>query len=118
MNVDDLKRILYGKSLNSYLVDIIGLELINKLERKPGVIVVKNQDLLKIREKINQPILCINKIEPGRHSKVTLFSHEKYPEDLVENRPLIEVFNENLKIDEPFERIEQLLEHLQLDENK
>ena len=117
-----IQRIIYGKSLETYLTkEIIGRTLVNSLENKPELFVTENPDLTDINDKI-YCISQVNRIEEPekkiqeneiiitlRNVGIRIVAKEKINTDLLD---IIKNMSEHIDIIEPFERLNKALDLL------
>ncbi len=116
--------ILYGELLDEYIaVDLIGIPLLNAVQTKPDVILVRNDLLLGINSKQEIPTVRIMRAEEPLMKKTTepqalnpiassyqpakVYTSEKFSEKLqIITEQLQVVFSERDLI-EPFDRIQK-----------
>jgi hypothetical protein len=62
-----LQKILYGDTLNEYVSnDLIGLPMIQALENKPDLVLVREAEFLKLRPKMEMPVLWVRSTADGQ----------------------------------------------------
>jgi hypothetical protein len=104
----NLQKILYGESLNEYIrIDLLGLPMIQALDNKPNLILVREADFLNLRPRVNVPVIWVTVTEDGRPGLKTLTGHEHEAETSVDMLPA-RLRGQNIM--EPFSRIREALE--------
>ncbi len=104
----NLQKILYGDSLNEYIHnDLLGLPMIQALDNKPDLVLVREADFLKLRPRVDVPIIWVTVTEDGKPGLRTLPGHEHEAEASVEILPSR---LRGQSIMEPFSRIRNALE--------
>ncbi len=128
LEIDELQKILYGDVLeDSIIKENFAIDLIKALKIKPDLVLVKEKELLEIRNKVNVPIGYISKFDPfkatyryskqissktGRFDTLVLIVNkedEKYLEEF--SRKLQSIYK-TLNLLEPFNRVYKALEYL------
>jgi len=57
-----LQRMLYGETLRSYIAaDLVGEPLLKAVQEKPSVVVVTESLFLKVRGKVDVPMVCLRR---------------------------------------------------------
>ncbi len=103
-----LQKMLYGDSLHGYICnDLVGLPIIETLETKPGVVLVRDAAFLNLRPRIDIPMLCIQSPAEG---EIALQAHPEYAQEADENSNTLPdaLLEHNLM--EPFSRVHKGLE--------
>ena len=109
IQIDEIKRMLYGDSLKSFLMaEIVGINLLNKLEKKPVFIIAK-EEYPQLQKKTNYPILCLENKKKITYQQLIELTREKGLSLDLYKVPK-QYFEAEVTIDEPFKRIIQLLE--------
>lgn len=108
MVVDEIKQILYGQTLRSFLA-LTGERLLNILDHKPSVVFVKEDTFLKLREKIDCPIVCLNPKNDNSSNVSSFEVNESFSTDRESVSALLNLFSAEIPLDEPFQRLEQIL---------
>lgn len=108
IRVSKTQRALYGETLRSYLAqEAIGSKLLEELDNLPTTVLVKDKELLALREKSECPILLL---EPD---EISLKTHSKYPQDAESTRSILESYKERIPLNQPFKRIAKALQQSQ-----
>ena len=98
-----LQKVLYGESLHRYIcIDLVGLPIVQTLEIKPQVLVVRDAEFLKLRPLIDIPVLCITSSGKG---KFTFQAHPEFEQDAQEGVSLLPDSLRAINPLEPFSRI-------------
>jgi len=132
LNIDQLQKILYGESLKEILFkERFGIELLNALKESYDLVLIKDKSLLILREKINKPVVFIQKYDEflpkSRLSYKIINLQEKFEplyitvskEDENKLISIAKAFQEIYKyfnLLEPFDRIEKAIEFISLQE--
>lgn len=126
---------LYGNKLEQFIgAELCGIPLVNSLKNIPGIIIVQKKFLLKIREKIDIPLVLIEvadsdninikeqsdekeKIifESNRFSEIKITTSENFKGDQQSASLIINSFSKIFHPLEPFERIEKAIEVISID---
>ena len=128
LEIDELQKILYGDVLEETLIkENFAVDLIKSLKIKPDLVLVKDRELLEIRNKVNIPLGYIAKFDPfkatyryskqissktGRFDTLVLTVNkedEKFLDEFV--RKLQNIYK-TFNILEPFNRVYKALEYL------
>jgi hypothetical protein len=103
----NLQKILYGDTLNEYIGnDLLGLPMIQALDNKPDIVLVREADFLKLRPRVDVPVIWIRATADGQYGLQALPGHEHEAEagrDVLPQRL-------RKSIMEPFSRIRNALE--------
>ena len=98
-----LQKMLYGESLHSYICnDLVGLPIIQTLEVKPLVLLVRDAEFLKLRPLVDIPVLCVKSSGKG---KVTFQTHPEYEGDATEDGAILPETMRGHDLMEPFSRV-------------
>jgi hypothetical protein len=98
-----LQKVLYGESLHRYMcIDLVGLPIVQTLEIKPLVVLVRDDEFLNLRPLIDVPVLCIKSSASGG---LTFQTHPEFEHDAQEGGAFMpdSLLAHNLL--EPFSRI-------------
>jgi hypothetical protein len=127
-----LQTVLYGKMLDSHMmVDLIGLPLVNTLKQPPSLILVQEPNLLRLRQRLNMPVLWIARESAiavgadgdgsdtamltsasGKFDPLVLIASKECGMDITVGTPLLsKVFN-RFDLLEPFQRVLTALEQV------
>ena len=132
-----VQRTLYGQTLVPHIaVDLMSLPLLNAVQKKPDLILVRDEVFIEVRSKISYPLLHVRrqgesiKLErPGgrkdtsvessildavsaRYEPIVVTPHWDYQEDLAENRDKLRAAFAYADILEPFDRISVALDEV------
>ncbi len=103
-----LQKMLYGDSLHGYICnDLVGLPIIETLETKPVVLLVRDAEFLSMRPKIDIPMLCVQSPEGG---KTTFQAHSEYENEAEEHGSALPGALRDRNLMEPFSRVHNGLE--------
>ncbi len=103
-----LQKVLYGDTLHEYVCnDLIGLPILQTLESKPDLVLVRDAEFLKLRPKVDVPILWVRGTVDGQFVLQTLPGYEQEAE---EARDALPRRLRGRNILEPFVRIRNALE--------
>lgn len=103
-----LQKMLYGDSLHGYICnDLVGLPIIETLETKPAVLLVRDVAFLELRPLIDIPVLCIQSPEGG---KMSFQAHAEYESEADENGNTLPIVFRDRNLMEPFSRVRNGLE--------
>lgn len=118
------QRVLYGTTLKDHLLgDQIPSALVQKSKEKPGILIVNDLGLIKIRSQISIPLVCI---QPRPENSLSIESDSvtiagtqfvsagehhfaidsNFPDDQIQGMGAIELLSRTVDLDEPFERLE------------
>jgi hypothetical protein len=104
----NLQRILYGESLNEYIRnDLLGLPMIQALDNKPNIILVREAEFLKLRPRLDVPVIWVTVTDDGKPGLRTLPGHEHEAEA---SAGVLPARLRGKGIMEPFSRIRNALE--------
>jgi hypothetical protein len=104
----NLQKVLYGDTLREYIcTDLIGLPIVNTLEQKPDLILVRDAEFLKLRPKIEIPVLWVRGTVDGQFVLQAFPGHEEEAES---GRDVLPRRLRGRNIMEPFMRIRTALE--------
>ena len=103
-----LQRVLYGDTLHEYIcTDLLGVPLVRALESQPDFILVRDAEFLKIRPRVEVPVLWVRGTVEGQYVLQTFPGHDQEAEEAREALP------KKLRgrgILEPFSRVKRALE--------
>ncbi len=103
-----LQRVLYGDTLHEYICnDLLGLPMLQALESRPGLVLVRDAEFLKMRPKVEIPVLWVRGTVDGQYVL------QAFPGFEQEAEAGLEVLPRRLRgrnILEPFTRIRSALE--------
>lgn len=103
-----LQKMLYGDTLHGYICsDLVGLPIIETLETKPAVVLVRDAAFLNLRPKIGIPMLCI--LSPGE-GEIIFQAHPEYEQEADENSNALPADLHERNLMEPFSRVHHGLE--------
>ncbi|TET82514.1 MAG: hypothetical protein E3J37_07140 [Anaerolineales bacterium] len=103
-----LQKILYGDTLNEYISnDLIGLPILKVLENKPDLVLVRDAEFLKLRLRVDMPILWVRATVEGQYVLQALPGHDQEAEA---GRDVLPQRLRGSNIMEPFSRIHSALE--------
>ena len=103
-----LQKMLYGDTLHGYICsDLVGLPIIETLETKPAVVLVRDAAFLNLRPRIGIPMLCIlNQVE----GEIIFQAHPDYEQEADENSNALPDDLHERNLVEPFSRVRNGLE--------
>lgn len=103
-----LQKILYGDTLHEYIcTDLVGWPMLQTLETKPDLILVRDAEFLKLRPRIQIPVLWVRGTVDGQF---VLQAYPGYEHEAEEGRELLPQRLRGRNIMEPFLRIRHALE--------
>jgi hypothetical protein len=103
-----MQRILFGDALREYIcIDLVGLPMLEALEGKPDLILVRDPEFLKLRPKIETPVLWARSTE---NSQYMLQAYPGYDQEAEAGRDVLPKRLRGHNIMEPFMRIRAALE--------
>jgi hypothetical protein len=103
-----IQKVLYGDTLHEYISnDLVGLPMLNALESTPDLVLVRDAEFLKLRLKIDVPVLWVRATVDGQYVLQSLPGYEKEAES---GRDMLPRRLRGRNIMEPFLRIRNALE--------
>ena len=103
-----MQRILYGDTLREYIcIHLVGLPMLEAMESKPDLILVRAPEFLKLRPQIEVPVLWARATE---NSQYVLQAHPGYDQEAEIGRDMLPKRLRGRNIMEPFVRIRTALE--------
>jgi hypothetical protein len=76
-----LQKVLYGDTLHEYIcTELIGVPMLQALEAKPDLVLVRDAEFLKIRPKVEAPILLVRSTVEGQFVLQAFPGYEKEAE--------------------------------------
>lgn len=110
LTVTETQRILFGTTLRHYLITkVFGTQLLDDIEHVPSILFVDSEELLAIRENIEIPVFYLSINKKYENSEKGLVTNEKYSNDKVEAKGILETCEANFDISEPFSRITEAI---------
>ena len=110
ITITETQRLLFGTTLRHYLITkVFGTQLLDDIESVPSILFVDSEDLLAIRENIEVPVFYLDRNKRYENSEKGLVTNEKYSNDRVEAKGILETCEENFDISEPFSRITEAI---------
>ncbi len=98
-----LQKMLYGDTLHGYICsDLVGLPIIETLEAKPAVVMVRDAAFLSLRPRIGIPMLCILSPVEG---EPMFQAHPEYEQEADENSNTLPNVLRERNLMEPFSRV-------------
>ncbi len=102
-----LQKILYGDALNEYISnDLVGLPMLKALEAKPDLVLVRDSEFLKLRPRIDIPVLWVRSTPDGQYVLQAFPGHDHEAET---GRNALPKRLRGKNIMEPFSRIHNAL---------
>ncbi len=103
-----IQRILYGDTLHEYICnDLVGIPLLSTLESSPDLILVREAEFLKLRLRVEMPVLWVRATVDGQYVLQALPGYEKEAEA---GREMLPRRLRGRNIIEPFLRIRNAVE--------
>ena len=103
-----IQKILYGDTLHEYICnDLVGIPLLSALESTPGLILVRDAEFLKLRLRMDTPVLWVRATVDGQYVLQALPGYENEAEV---GRDLLPKRLRGRNIMEPFLRIRTAVE--------
>lgn len=103
-----LQKILYGDTLHEHICnDLVGMPMLTALESEPDLILVRDAEFLKLRLRMDIPVLWVRATVDGQYVLQALPGYEKEAED---GRDMLPKRLRGRNIMEPFIRIRTALE--------
>ena len=111
ISVTEIQRAIYGAKLKEYLsTEIFGTKLLNDLEHQPTIVLVNEEYMLKLRDKIDYPIIFVqNENSNMSNSQLKKITHPENEKDLEKSEALLIKCEKKFDILEPFNRINQAI---------
>lgn len=104
----NLQRVLYGDTLQEYISnDLIGIPILDTLENQPGLVLVRDAEFLKLRPRVEIPVLWVRGTVDGQFVLQAFPGHE---EEAEAGRDMLPRRLRGRNIMEPFMRIRTALE--------
>jgi hypothetical protein len=104
----NLQKILYGDTLIEYISnDLIGLPMLQALDNKPDIVLVREAEFLKLRLGVDMPVLWVRATAEGQFVLQALPGHDHEAEA---GRDVLPARLRGKGIMEPFSRIRNALE--------
>ena len=105
---NSIQKMLYGDTLHEYIcTDLIGIPLLSKLETTPDLILVRDAEFLKIRLRMEVPVLWVRATVDGQYVLQSLPGYENEAEA---GRDMLPRRLRGRNIMEPFLRIRTAVE--------
>jgi hypothetical protein len=103
-----LQKVLYGDTLQEYIcTDLVGLPMLQDLEAKPDMILVRDAEFLKLRPRVEIPVLWVRATVDGQF---VLQAFPGYEQEAEAGRDTLPRRLRGRSIMEPFQRIHSALE--------
>jgi hypothetical protein len=103
-----IQKILYGDTLQEYIsIDLIGVPLLESLEASPELILVREAEFLKLRQRVEIPVLWVRATVDGQYVLQALPGYENEAES---GREVLPRRLRGRNIVEPFLRIRSAVE--------
>lgn len=103
-----LQKVLYGDTLHEYIcTDLLGVPLMQTLEALPDFVLVRDAEFLKIRPRVEVPVLWVRGTVEGQY---VLQTFPGYDEEAEEAREALPKKLRGRGILEPFARVKKALE--------
>lgn len=103
-----LQKVLYGDTLQEYIcTELIGLPMLQGLENKPGLVLVREAEFLKLRPKTDIPVLWVRATVDGQF---VLQAFPGFEQEAESGRDSLPRRLRGRSIMEPFQRIFSALE--------
>lgn len=103
-----LQRVLYGDTLQEYIcTDLVGLPMLQDLESKPDIILVRDAEFLKLRPRVEIPVLWVRATVDGQF---VLQAFPGFEQEAEAGRDTLPRRLRGRSIMEPFQRIHSALE--------
>jgi hypothetical protein len=104
----NLQKVLYGDTLQEYISnDLIGIPILDTLENQPGLVLVRDAEFLKLRPRVEIPVLWVRGTVDGQFVLQAFPGHE---EEAEAGRDMLPRRLRGRNIMEPFMRIRTALE--------
>ncbi len=103
-----LQKVLYGDTLHEYVCnDLLGMPILQTLESKPDFVLVRDAEFLKVRPKVEFPVLWVRGTVDGQY---VLQAFPGYDQEAEQVRDSLPKRLRGRSILEPFIRIKSALE--------
>jgi hypothetical protein len=103
-----LQKVLYGDTLHEYVCnDLIGVPMLQSLESKPGMVLVRDAEFLKLRPRVEVAVLWVRATVDGQYVLQSFPGYEQEAEAGLEALPR-RLRGRNIL--EPFTRIRNALD--------
>lgn len=104
----NLQKVLYGDTLREYIcTDLIGIPILQTLENTPELVLVRDAEFLKLRPRVDMPVLWVRGTVDGQFVLQAFPGHEQEAET---GRDVLPKRLRGRSIMEPFMRIRTALE--------
>jgi hypothetical protein len=104
----NIQKILYGDTLHEYICnDLVGVPLLSSLETTPELILVRDAEFLKLRQRVEIPVLWVRATVDGQYVLQALPGYENEAES---GRNMLPRRLRGRNIMEPFMRIRTAVE--------
>ena len=103
-----IQKVLYGDTMHEYICnDLVGLPMLNALESTVDMILVRDAEFLKLRLKVDRPVLWVRATVDGQYVLQSLPGYEQEAES---GRDMLPKRLRGRNIMEPFLRIRNALD--------
>lgn len=103
-----LQKVLYGETLQEYIcTDLVGLPMLQDLEHKPDIVLVRDAEFLKLRPRVEIPVLWVRATVDGQF---VLQAFPGYEQEAETGRDTLPRRLRGRNVMEPFQRIYSALE--------
>jgi hypothetical protein len=103
-----LQKVLYGDTLHEYICsDLIGLPILESLENKPEIVLIRDAEFLKLRPRVNTPVLWVRGTVDGQY---VLQGYPGFEQEAEAGRDALPRRLRGRNVMEPFMRIRNALE--------
>lgn len=103
-----LQKVLYGDTLHEYIcTDLVGMPMLETLENKPELVLVRDAEFLKLRSRVDITVLWVRGTVDGQFVLQAFPGHEQEAEA---GRDMLPRRLRGRSIMEPFARIRTALE--------
>ena len=112
---DRTQEILYGRALRPWLLgELIGSTLLDRVSIKPDLIVVRDEELLELRNHTATPVACMDQAHKSDSTAQTvggrqLFFHDSHPADADFVESKAHLVPGEADLEEPLDRVHEAL---------
>lgn len=103
-----MQKVLYGDTLHEYICnDLVGLPMLELLEHKPELVLIRDAEFLKLRPRLGVPVLWVRGTVDGQY---VLQAYPGFEQEAESGREALPRRLRGRNVMEPFMRIRNALE--------
>ena len=112
---DRTQEILYGRALRPWLLgELIGSTLLDRVSIKPDLVVVRDDEMLELRNHTQTPVACLSNTEESTHNSRSIAGRQMHfhsghstDSEFIESRA--HLVPDQADLEEPLERVHEAL---------